>query len=308
MKGFKGYLMVLGAAFLWGSSATGAKFLINHNVDTVVIVEARVAFTALLLFPFLYFFRRETLRVPVRELWRFLLSGVVGVAGSNFTYYFTIKESTVATGILIQYTAPMLVMAYAVYVREERFTVVKVGAAMLSLFGCFLAVGAYDPRVIRISPLGLFTGLSSVVTFSFLNVYTRKLLHAYSFWTVTFYSIAGAAVFWLVIRPPWTLFPAEGPSLPWMELFVLAVFSILIPHSLYFNGLRMIVPSRAIITSTMEPIVAITSAAIILGEGLTGLQVMGGVLVVLAILLLQVRREPEAILSNIHGTDRHGAD
>ncbi len=308
MKGFKGYLMVLGAAFFWGSSATGAKFLINHNVDTVVIVQARVVFTTLVLLPFLFIFRREALRVPLRDLWRFLLSGVLGVAGANFTYYYTIKESTVATGILIQYTAPLLVLAYAVYAREERFTAVKVGAALLSLFGCFLAVGAYNPTVLRITPIGLLTGVLSTICFAFLNVYTRKLLRVYPFWSVTFYSIAGASLFWLVIRPPWTLFPGEGQSLPWGGLFVLAIFSILIPHSLYFNGLRSVVPSRAIITSTMEPIVAITSAAFILGEGLTGLQSFGAVLVVLAIVLLQVRREPGVSLSRSSAKGAHGTD
>ncbi len=308
MKGFKGYLMVLGAAFFWGSSATGAKFLINHNVDTVVIVQARVTFTTLILLPALFLFRRQALRIHLRDAWRFLLSGILGVAGANFTYYYTIKESTVATGILIQYTAPLLVLAYAVYAREERFTAIKVGAALLSLLGCFLAVGAYDPAVLRITPVGLVTGLASVVCFAFLNVYTRKLLRMFPFWTVTFYSIAGASIFWLVVRPPWTLFPGDGPSLPWGGLFVLAIFSILIPHSLYFNGLRMVVPSRAIITSTMEPIVAITSAAIVLGEGLTGLQCVGAVLVVLAIVLLQVRREPGVILSQSAPQDAHGAD
>ena len=308
MKGFKGYLMVLGAAFFWGSSATGAKFLINHNVDTVVIVQARVTFTALILLPFLFFFRREALRIRLRDLWRFLLSGILGVAGANFTYYFTIKESTVATGILIQYTAPLLVLAYAVHAGEERFTAIKVGAALLSLFGCFLAVGAYDPRVLRITPIGLVTGLASVVCFAFLNVYTRKLLRMYPFWSVTFYSIAGASLFWLCVRPPWTLFPGNGAGYPWEGLFVLAIFSILIPHSLYFSGLRMVVPSRAIITSTMEPIVAITSAAIVLGEGLAGLQTVGAVLVVLAIVLLQVRREPGMALAQSPAQVDHGDD
>ena len=120
MKDLKGYVMVLGAALFWGASATAAKFLLNRHVDTVVIVQARVTFTALLLLPWLLAFRREALRVPLRDLWRFLLLGVVGVAGSNFTYYFTIKESTVATGILIQYTAPLLVMAYAAWAGRRR--------------------------------------------------------------------------------------------------------------------------------------------------------------------------------------------
>jgi drug/metabolite transporter (DMT)-like permease len=53
-----------------------------------------------------------------------------------------------------------------------------------------------------------------------------------------------------------------------VSLAVLAVFSVLIPHSLFFGGLRVVVPSRAIITSTLEPVAAIVSAAFLLAEHL----------------------------------------
>ncbi len=298
MKDLKGYIMVLGAAVFWGASATAAKFLLNQHVDTIAIVQARVTFTTLLLLPWLWLFRRPALIVPWRELWRFLLLGVGGVAGANFTYYFTIKESTVATGILIQYTAPLLVMAYAAWVGEERFTGAKLGAALLSLLGCFLAVGGYGAHAVKITPLALATGIASIVTFAFWNVYTRQLLHRYSFWTVTFYAIAGAALFWLLLRPPWTYLAPEAPAYPWAGLIALAIVSILIPHTLYANGLRFIVPSRAIITSTMEPVVAIGSAALVLGEYLAGWQIFGAVLVLAAIVLLQVRREPGQALAH----------
>jgi DME family drug/metabolite transporter len=293
MKDLKGYVMVLGASLFWGASATGAKFLLNRQVDTVTMVEARVVFTVLLLFPFLLLYRPKALLVPLRDLWRFLLLGVLGVAGSNFTYYYTIKESTVATGILIQYTAPILVMAYAARNGEEQFSTLKVAAALISLLGCYLAVGAYDFRVLNISPLGTLTGICSIVCFAFLTVYTRKLLHVFPFWTVTFYAIAGAALFWLIIRPPWAFIGSGLSDIPWLGLLALSVASVLIPHSLYFGGLQRLVPSRVIITSTMEPIVAIVSAAVLLGEGLAGLQIVGAALVITAILLLQVRREPE---------------
>lgn len=293
MKDLKGYMMVLGAAIFWGASATAAKFLLNHQVDTILIVQARVLFTSLLLFPFLLFFRRDALKISTCDVVPFLLAGIIGVAGANFTYYFTIKESTVATGILIQYTAPLLVLASAAWTGEERFTSTKLLAAAISLFGCFLAVGAYDLTVLRLTPIALLSGVLSMVCFAFLNIYTRILLKRYAFWTVTFYSITAASLFWLVIRPPWTVIGPGLPPYPWAGLIALAIVSILIPHSLYFAGLRVIVPSRAIITSTLEPIVAITSAAIVLGEYLTPLQVVGAVLVIAAIVLLQIRREPE---------------
>ncbi len=295
MKELKGYMMVMGASLFWGGSATAAKFLLNRQLDTLLIVQTRVTFACLLLLPYLILSKPGALHVRPRDLWQFALLGILGVAGSNFTYYFAIKESTVATAILIQYTAPLLVIAYAAYSGEEKITAVKVIAATISLLGCFLAVGAYNFSLLTISPLGLVSAISSVFTWAFMNVYTRHLLSRYSLWTVMFYAIASASAFWLIIQPPWAIAGLDLTADVWGGLVVLSIFSVLIPHSLYFSGLRYVVASRAIITSTLEPIVAIVTAAIVLGEYLAFGQTIGALFVIGAIVLLQLRREPVRI-------------
>ena len=122
MKEVRGIIMIIGAAVLWGVSATGAKALLNRSLDPVLVVQSRVTFSVLLLLLYFLIFRPSVLRVRWTELWKFALLGCIGVAGTNFTYYFTIRESTVATAILIQYTAPLFVMLYAVWSKEERLS------------------------------------------------------------------------------------------------------------------------------------------------------------------------------------------
>ena len=294
MNKARGYVMILCAALFWGVSATGAKALLNRQLDTVLLVQSRVTFSAALLFLFYALFKRSVLRVDLSDLWKFALLGIVGIAGANFTYYYTIKESTVATGILIQYTAPLLVMGYAAVTGEESVTAVKIVAAVVSLLGCFLAVGGYDSSVLKITLSGLISGVGSIVSFAFLNIFSRRVLARYSAWTVTFYSILFASAFWLFVNPPWRVVALSPPPDVWPLLAGLAVVSVLIPHSLYFGGLRFVVPSRAIITSTFEPIVAIVSSAWLLHEYLQPLQVVGASMVLGAILLLQSHPEPVA--------------
>lgn len=291
MKEVRGISMIIGAAVLWGVSATGAKALLNRNLDPVLVVQSRVTFSIILLLGYFLIVRPSVLRVRWQDLWKFALLGCIGVAGTNFTYYFTIRESTVATAILIQYTAPLFVMMYAVWMREERVGAMKVLAALLSLAGCFLAVGAYDRTVLTISPAGIVSGIASILGFAFLTIYTRVILRKHSVWTMTVYSILFASLFWMVVNPPWEVVRAGLDAGTWGALFLLAVFSLLIPHTLFFGALRWIVPSRAIITSTLEPIVAIITAALYLGEVLQPLQAAGAILVIIAIFVLHVNPE-----------------
>jgi drug/metabolite transporter (DMT)-like permease len=296
MKELRGYSMILTASVFWGLSATAAKILLNRDLDPILLVQTRVTFSFLLLLSWHVAFRRQVLRVKFRDLWRFALLGIVGIAGSNITYYITIRESTVATAILIQYTAPLLVMAYGALAREELVTPVKVVAAAVSLAGCFLAVGAYDTSILRLTPLGLVTGIASAFVFAFMVIYPRRVMRRYSLWTVTIYALGSASALWAVVNPPWKIAAAPPDPGIWPALLALAVGSVLIPHSLYFAGLRYVMPSRAIITSTCEPIVAIVSAALVVRELLAPLQVVGAVLVLSAIALLQVynERPPQA--------------
>jgi DME family drug/metabolite transporter len=74
-------------------------------------------------------------------------------------------------------------------------------------------------------------------------------------------------------------------------LLVFAVISVLIPHSLYYNGVRHLTASRAIITATVEPILAIATAAVFVGETPGPARVAGAALV----LGLQIRHEAEAV-------------
>jgi len=276
---------VLGAAFLWGFSATAAQYLQHHGVSTMLIVQMRVTFSFLLLLGMLLLFRRDLVRVRWRDLGRLALLGIIGIAGANYTYYATMMQSTVATGILLQYLAPLAVVGYTVQVGEESLTARKLLAALLSLVGCFFAVGG--TAGLLVTPGALATGLVSMLCFAFLTVFSRHLLTRIPAWTVILFALGFASLFWLVVHPPGALLAEHHDAATWGGLFLLALTSVLFPYLLYFAGLRRISASRAIITSTAEPIVAIVSAALLLGEDLDAGRVAGAAIVLGAIVVLQ---------------------
>ena len=69
----------------------------------------------------------------------------------------------------------------------------------------------------------------------------------------------------------------------------------MIPFALFFMGINHIRSTRASITATLEPIAAGFLAYLFLGEGLAPLQVVGGAMVVGAIVLLQLKREHDEL-------------
>lgn len=292
-KSFRGYPYILGAAFFWGVSATVARFLITTQFDTLILVQMRITISCLILLPFFMIFRPHLLRVRRADLFDFALLGIIGAAGSNFTYYFAIQETNVSTAILMQYLAPVLVLAYAAVTREEKLTPLKITAGAVSLVGCFLAIAGRDLSVVQLSPLGLASGIASAFCWGFTNVWLRRMVKKYHVWTCIIWSFIFASIFWLFINPPWTILAAGYDAGAWGVLTIVAVISVLIPHSLYFTGVRYLTASRAIITATFEPVVAIATAAMFVYEVPGPVQIAGAILVLGAIAILQIKHEVE---------------
>ena len=174
-KAFRGYLMVVGAATAWGLNGTLAKFLfIGGEVGPLFLtaVRATLAFP-ILAFPLLLWERR-LLKIHLRDLPLLALVGI-GVALANFTYFYTISLTTVATAILLQYTAPILVAIFGAAFLKERLTPIVLAALALAVSGCFLMVKAYDPAVLRLNLPGLLSGLLSAFSFASYTLEQKSL-------------------------------------------------------------------------------------------------------------------------------------
>jgi drug/metabolite transporter, DME family len=294
----RGYFFIAGATLFWGISATlGRGAFIGHflpqghslkSIDPLILSQSRATFSFLVLFPVLAARRGMTgLRLPRVDLIRVLLLGVFGVAFSNYLYYFAIQKTNVATAIILQYTAPVLVLVYMVARGLQRATLKRVAAAVLAFLGSGLVVGAAGRAGVTLNTAGVMAALLAAVCFSYYNIAGYNLLARYDHWLVLLYTTLSATVFWLAVNPPWKVLAAGYTGFEWAFLLVFAVVSVLLPFSLYFAGLRYLEPTRAIVVSCLEPVFSIIIAAIVLGESVRPAQAIGIAIVLAAIVLVQ---------------------
>lgn len=302
----RGYFYIAAATFCWGLSAAlgRAMFtgrfsggtLVLRAIDPLVLAQSRSTFALLILAPILFFQNRAALRVRGPHLAQFFLLGIAGLAGSNYFYYFAIEKTTVATAIVLQYVAPVWVLLYMLARRRQRPTPLRISGVLLAVVGCALAVGEIATRGrfpwlaisgVRFHPLGVAAAELAAITFAFYNVYGQHLLQIYQRWTVLVYSLLGAAVFWLLVDPPWKIAAQHYSGGQWLFMLGFAILSMLVPFSLYFAGLQHLDPTRAIVTACLEPVWAILLTAMILGELVSPMQVVGIVVVLAATILVQ---------------------
>jgi drug/metabolite transporter (DMT)-like permease len=270
------------------------------KIDPLMIAQGRTTIALLVLAPFLLLRDPQALRVRGSHLVKYLPLGIVGLAASNFFYYLAIERTSVATAIVLQYVAPVWVLLYMVVRKLQRPTLQRIAGVALAVVGCAFAVGLLSGRVgfpwlglsaVQFSTLGVVAAELAAISFAFYNVYAQHLLQTYSRWTVLVYALFWSAAFWIVVNPPWKIAAQHYNGRQWLFLAVFSMTSMLVPFSLYFSGLQHLDPTRAVVTSCLEPVFAILLTAVLLGELVSPIQVLG-MLIVLAATVLVQRPDP----------------
>jgi drug/metabolite transporter (DMT)-like permease len=286
--------MVFAAATLWGTSATLARFVFrDHHVPALTVVELRLAIACTLLLPWLAWRSPRVLRVESADWRYFLILGLFGVAAVQGTYYYSISRLGVGLSILIQYLAPAIIVLYEM-ARGRSPSPRTWLAVIAAVVGTGLLVGGVDRSALHARPLDWTIGFAAAFAFAFYIVYSKRGLGRYHPATVLLYTFAIAGVFWAIVTPPWKIAAAHYGLDLWLMFLAIGVCSTLLPFALFYGGLRRLRAEETGILATLEPVVAVVSAAVFLGEGLGWLQLTGAFLVLCATLLASLQAPQEA--------------
>ncbi len=280
-----GPLLVFGANLLWGTSATLARYLFrDQEVAVFTVVELRLMLSALILGGILAVRRPGSLRIAPKDWGYFLSLGVIGLAAVQGSYYYAISVLGVGLGILLQYIAPTLIVVYE-WVRGTKPSPRMMAALVVATGGIVFLVGDKHPLAAHASALDWVVGFSTAFFFAYFILRSKRGLHRYPPETVLFYSSLIAGLAWAVVEPPWKIIGDGHDATTWGLFFLLAIFSTLVPFSLFYAGLKRMAAARVGVIATLEPVVAVVSSSLFLGEGLKPLQTVGAGMVLTASVL-----------------------
>jgi drug/metabolite transporter (DMT)-like permease len=278
----RGRWLVFGAALLWGTSATLARFMFrDRHVPPFTVVELRLGTAVLLLAPWLAWRRPAALRIARADAPRMIVLGLVGVAAIQGSYYYSISVLGVGLAILLQYLAPALIVAWQA-ARGVRTSWPMLGSVTAAITGTALLVSGVDTRALHPHTWQWAIGFGTAIVFAFYILYSKRLLARYAPETVLVWSFAVAAAFWAVVTPPWRIVAAGYDAPTWGLFALIGITSVLVPFALFYAGLRRMSSSQAAIVATLEPVIAVVSSAVALREGLALVQWAGAVLVLAA--------------------------
>lgn len=284
-------VFVLSAGTLWGLMGIFVRKLGTFGFTSLQIACLRILFGAALFLVITGCYRRELLKIKLRDVGLFLGMGLLSLLLFTVCYFTTINLASLSVAAILLYTSPIWVMLMSAICFREKITGRKLLCAAMAFGGCVLVSGMGSAA--SLSPMVIATGLLSAVGYGLYSIFGTFALRKYQPLTVTTYAFLFGALGAAVLCKPTEIIAviasAPNPGGLVLLLAVTAFVTAVLPYLLYTVGLSHMRASAAAIMASIEPVVATAAGALVFGEGLTLSAFAGIVLVLGAIVVLNAK-------------------
>lgn len=303
----RGYPIALLSAAILSTTAIFIRYLTQtYHVPPLVLAFWRDVFVVATLLPILAVMRKSLLRVGRQQLDYLVYYGLVlSIFNALWTISVALNGAAVAT--VLVYCSAAFTALLGWWLLKERLGWVKLLAVGLGLGGCVLVSGFYDLAEWNANIAGILAGVLSGLAYAAYSLMGRSASQrGLNPWTTLLYTFGFAAVFLLAANlvpggvvlagggaaatatRPVELFWLGSAAAGWGILFLLAAGPTVLGFGLYNVSLSLLPSSVANLIVTLEPAFTALIAYFLLGERLTGTQVLGSVLILAGVIFLRL--------------------
>lgn len=296
-----GLIIAVVAAATFGTSGAVVKPLLDSGWSPAAAVTVRALLGGILLAPVAAMSLRGRWSALWTSRWRILAMALIGVAGAQLAYFAAIERVPVGTAILLEYMAPLLLVA-VVWVRTRRVPqVVVLAGSAIALVGLVLVVAPRGGS--GLDPLGLVFGIIAMIGCAVYYVVAAQpsdglppVALASSGLLVGGAALGAVGAVGLV---PFTFtfdrVALFGGSVAWwIPVLIVGLVSTAIAYTANITASRLLGSRLASFAGLLEVVAATIYAWILLGQDLGWVTLAGGVLILAGIAFVRSERPAEA--------------
>ena len=284
-----GMLSTFVGGTLWGINGVMGNYLfLNKNVTTPWLIPYRLILAGFLLLGYLYYKKEskifDILKNP-KDLLQIVLFGLIGMLGTQYTYFSAIQFSNAAIATVLTYFGPTLVLIYMCLREKRKPLKYEIVSICLSSFGVFLLATHGDITSLQISFKALAWGILSALSVVFYTVQPESLLKKYGASIVVAWGMMIGGIFITFVTKPWNI-SVIFDFVTFLVLMLIIVFGTIIAFILYLTGVNIIGPTKASIIACIEPVAATICAILFLGVTFDFLDVIGFICIISTIFIV----------------------
>ncbi|MEA0562089.1 DMT family transporter [Lysinibacillus irui] len=295
MKRLKGIVFIVSGAILWGATGPLMEWLLNHTPLTVsFMLTIRLTVAGILLLTYLLLTGKNIFGIWQQKLWgrQLIIFGIAGMLGVQFAFVAAINESNAVLATLLQFLAPIFVVAYVSLSLKKMPPKYQVLGIVGTLIGLFLLLTNASFESLLISPKALLWGIAVGLTFAFYTLYPARLMKEWGVLLVVGWGmLVGGFTLGLVSRV-WQS-NQWGVLTDFKILILLAalIFFGTVAFILFLSSMKYITAVETSILSSIEPLTAMIISVIVFGTSLGFWQLIGVFVMLVCVTWLSVAGE-----------------
>lgn len=304
-----GLVFAIGSAFAFGCSGPFGKSLMGAGWSPTAAVTARLAGGALAMAVFATVAHPGWVREARHHLRTVIAYGLVPIAGAQLFYYNAVAHLSVGIALLLEYTAPLLVVGWLWATTRRRPTTLTMAGVAFAIAGIMLVLGVVGPgglSGVDIDLVGVGWGLAAAVCAACYFLMSENVgsesgggsddpagpaLHPITLAAAGLVVGAlGVAALGLTGIMPLTFTANDavvaGVTTSWVvPVIALALLPTAIAYTLGIVGIARLRPRFASLVGLSEVMFAVLAAWLLLGEAVTAIQAFGGAIVLAGLAL-----------------------
>lgn len=247
------------------------------------VVFFRIFSTTVLLSLIYFLLKREEIKEKKHFAW-FALLGFFGVAGNQLLYLNGISITTAVNAGILVTTIPIFTLLVALLLKKEELSFIKLAGVLIALGGVAYLIdfGRFN---LNENILGDFLIICNSCFYAVYLVISKNMLRIYSSFTVITYvfifSLFLVAPFTLgsITQINYSLIPPEG----YFALLMVLVAGTFIPYFVVTFALQNTTSSSVAIYSYLQPVIATSLSAIIVGEEITLKLIISSLIIIMGV-------------------------
>ncbi len=277
-----GFIFVLLSGTGFGFLGIFGRLAFQSGLTVGELLVFRFTLAAALLWVALLFSRPNLIRLSLRQILISAALGAFGYAIFSTLYFESIKGISVPLAALLLFTFPIFVNLGAHFILKEKMSKAQVLSLVIACAG--LGILLWGPLVIN-SLTAVLSAVGAALAYAIYVLVSGKYQQKVHPLSSSLYVMTAAALSLYFFHQPNL---SKLTELSWHQIYIvigIASISTIFPLTLFLAGLQRLSSSKASIVVMIEPVVAALAASFILGEQLSGMQLIGASLVLVALVI-----------------------
>lgn len=288
-----GTVMIITACTFWGISGLFAKALFNVSttITSMWLTQTRMVSAGIILLLISFFKGDHPFQIfhHLHDAWVIFAYGFFGLVPVQFGYFMAVQYGNASIATVLQFLGPFFIIAYLAAFRHIPPRRIEIISAVIAFIGVFTIATHGHFNHLAVTPLVLFWGLIAAVGVATNTLIPQQMLrkNRVPSLVVTGWGLLFAGVALLILHPG----QPHIPNLPivWLCWLGILVIGTLIPFQLANNSLKYIDATTFSLMDAFEPLAATIGSVLLFNLHMTGADILGSVLVIVAVLAINIR-------------------